>query len=198
MKVMINNRLVPANLRDSVERLVQRRSNRPKYLLIAYRDDPCDEVIVAVESEDEDPAIVADIDGIRRGMEESVREILNSNGVLNVRNLEKSDARIWVKSPIPVETIDGMDVDFSFGGNPMAAISNEPSRPRFLGTLTCFGTNDYAEISVRLVTNEPLEDENGREVYHVDLNQTSIDSLHQNPADGRWTIRLPDRYRPAP
>ncbi|MEO7100280.1 MAG: hypothetical protein ABI162_13030 [Luteolibacter sp.] len=195
---MINNRLVPVNLRDSVERVVQRRSNRPKYLFIGYRDDPCDEVIVAVEPEDEDPAIVANIDGIRRGMEEGTREMLNSNGVLNARNLMKSDARIWVKSPVPVETIDGLDVDFSFGGNPMAGLADELSDPRFLGTLTCSGTNDYAEISVRLVTNEPLEDENGREVYHVDLNQSSIDTLHQNPADGRWTIRLPDRYRPAP
>lgn len=195
MKVTLNSRLVPFSLRTPVERLIEDHSTRPRYLLIAYRHDPGEEVIVAVEPEEESPEVRVDLREIRRAMEEGVRGILNQNGALNLQNLQKPDARIWVKSPLSSETIDGLDVEFSFGGNPLLNTPDDPSRGGLPGTLTCTGMNDYGEISARLVTNQPLEDENGREVYHVELDQPSIDSLQQDRDDNRWTIRLPDRFR---
>ncbi len=196
MKVTLNNRLIPPNLRTPVERLVQDHSTRPKSLLISYRNDPCEEAVVEIEPEDETTPIFDDLHEIRRFMEEGVRGILNKNGALNAQNLKKPDARIWVRSLLTPESINGLTVEFSFGGNPIPTAPEHTHHQAFGGTLTCSGMNDYGEISVRLVTNQPLEDENGREVYQVDLDQPSVDSLHQNRDDGKWSMRLPDRYRP--
>jgi hypothetical protein len=195
MKVTLNSRLVPSSLRTPVERLIEDHSTRPLYLLIAYRHDPGEEVVVAVEPEEDSPLVLVNLREIRRAMEEGVRGILNQNGALNLQNLKKTDGRIWVKSPLSSEAIDGRDVEFSFGGNPLLNTPDGASRGGHPGTLTCTGVNNHGEISVRLVTNQPLEDENGREVYHVELDQPSIDSLQQDQDDGRWIIRLPDRYR---
>jgi hypothetical protein len=107
---------------------------------------------------------------------------------------EPTDARIPVILPQPREIMDGLDVEFSFAGNYVSPRQDGPP-PRLTGTLMC-SRADGGNVSVRLVTNHPLEDGNGREVYQVDLDQSSVDSLHQRGDDSAWTIRLPDLIRP--
>lgn len=195
MTVTLNNRLIPLDLRNAVEERANDHSGVPGYVSFAYLDDPCDEVVVAVESEGATTPGSQVLEQTRRGMEEIVRDYLNGNGVLNLKNLEKPDGRIWVKPPVPLNDLYGLDVEFLFGGNPVQLVGADESRPVFRGTLNCAGPNEFDEISVCLITNQPLEDENGREVYRVDLDQASVDSLRRDGDDGHWTVRLPLYYR---
>lgn len=109
---------------------------------------------------------------------------------------DKTDARIPVRPPATPDPLDGLDVEFSFAGNfvPPSPVDIPP--PRFTGTLMSSRGDEDGEAFVRLVTNQALEDANGREVYQVDLDQPSVDSLRQDRESGKWLLRLPDLYRP--
>lgn len=109
---------------------------------------------------------------------------------------DKTTDRIPVSPPDNDVTLDGLDVDFSFAGNFVSPSPDDAPAPRFTGTLMCSRAGDEGEVFVRLVTNQPLEDRNGREIYQVDLDQSSVDSLHQRGTDGTWTLCLPDLIRP--
>lgn len=110
---------------------------------------------------------------------------------------DKTTDRIPVRPPDSDVTMDGLDVDFSFAGNFVPPSPDDGPGPRFTGTLLCSRAGDEGEIFVRLVTNQPLEDSTGREVYQVDLDQPSVDSLRQDRDSGGWKLRLPDLFRPA-
>ena len=110
---------------------------------------------------------------------------------------DKTANRIPVRTPDIAVTLDGLDVEFSFAGN-FVSPSPEGAPPlRFTGTLICSRAEDDGEVFVRLVTNQPLEDCNGREVYQMDLDQPSVDSLRQDRDSGGWKVTLPDLVRPA-
>ncbi|RYD49425.1 MAG: hypothetical protein EOP85_01655 [Verrucomicrobiaceae bacterium] len=102
-----------------------------------------------------------------------------------------------MKPPTDPASLHGMDVEFTFAGNFITPSSGDGSQPRFTGTLTATPLPDEDGLSVRLVTNHPLEDSNGREVYQVNLDQSSVDSLHRHRDTDVWTLRLPDLVRPA-
>lgn len=106
---------------------------------------------------------------------------------------DPADARIPLILPVSRDIIDGLDVEFTFAGNYVSPRQDGPP-PRMTGTLLCSAADDG--VSVRLVTNLALEDRNGREVYQVDLDQSSVDSLRQRGEDGGWTLCLPDLIRP--
>lgn len=133
------------------------------------------------------------MDHIRKDVEEGTRGMLEGHGA--GEGLKKPDGRIRVVSPMDPESINGLDVEYTFGGIRMVVGPDDVPTAKLLGTLTCSGENDSNEISVRLVTNQPLEDPNGREVYQAEIDQPSLDSLRQKGEDGVWTIRLPDGYR---
>ena len=104
------------------------------------------------------------------------------------------DSRIPVILPLSRAIIDGLDVEFTFAGNYVSPRRDGPP-PRMTGTLMC-SRADVDPVWVRLVTNLPLEDHNGREIFHVDLDQSSVDSLRQRDAEGGWILCLPDLIRP--
>ncbi len=106
------------------------------------------------------------------------------------------DTRIPVKPPAAPDSLHGLDVEFTFAGNFVSPSPDDAPPPRFTGTLTSAAMPGEDGLSVRLVTNQALEDMNGREIYQVDLDQSSVDSLHQRRSDGTWTLRLPDLIRP--
>ncbi|RYD18288.1 MAG: hypothetical protein EOP88_23120, partial [Verrucomicrobiaceae bacterium] len=103
---------------------------------------------------------------------------------------DPADDRIPVILPVSRELVDGLDVEFTFAGNYVSPRADGPP-PRMTGTLMC-SRADGDSITVRLVTNQPLEDRNGQEIHQLDLDQSSVDSLHQRDSDGGWTLCLPD------
>ncbi|RYD42617.1 MAG: hypothetical protein EOP85_11010 [Verrucomicrobiaceae bacterium] len=109
---------------------------------------------------------------------------------------DSPDTRLPVKPPIDPSEIRGLDVAFTFAGNFVSPGCGDASPARFTGSLTCSAPDEEGCVSVRLVTNHPLEDGNGREVYQVDLDQSSVDSLRRDRDSGQWTVRLPDLIRP--
>lgn len=111
-------------------------------------------------------------------------------------NHPKPDSRIWVRSDHTPASLQGLDVEYQFSGTSLPSASRDTPRRTWHGTLTSIAGNEPGEISVRLVTNHPLEDPNGREIYQIDLDQPSVSSLRQDPGTGNWTLYLPDLYRP--
>ncbi|GAA5120807.1 hypothetical protein JIN84_06045 [Luteolibacter yonseiensis] len=195
MKVTLNYRQITPERRNPVERVVQKSSLPPRHLLIVYRYDESDELVLAIDPEDPELEASGEIAHIRRTMEEEIRSIIEEGRITGQDNFGISDTRVWVKTPVARDSLDGLDILIV---SPDSAPPRDPDDvpvEKFPGTLTCTGMNDLGEVSVRLVTNQPIEDENGREVYRLDLDQPSISSLARDRESGTWTIRLPDRCR---
>jgi hypothetical protein len=195
MKVTLNGRKISANQKNPAERLVQESSLQPRHLFIEYRDDPSENTVLAIDPEDAALAASDTLGQIRETMELGIRTMLNGDGRQSSPRDKINEARIWVKSPLDRETLDGLDVEIVTATNLTPSGPDDPESARYPATLVCNGMNDFDEVSVRLVTNQPIEDENGREVYHLDLDQASISSLKKDRDTDAWTIRLPDRCR---
>lgn len=196
MKVTLNGRLIPPNQRNPAERLVKESSLQPRHLLIEYRDELADQAVLAIDAEDASLEETETLSKIHRIMEEGIRAILSGIPAADRKRATLNEARIWVKTSLDRETLDGLDVEIIAAMNLTPSGLDDPAPARYPATLVCTGMNDYDEMSVRLVSNHPLEDENGREVYHLDLDQASISSLRKDRNTDTWTIRLPDRCRP--
>jgi hypothetical protein len=196
MKVTLNYRQIAPEQRNPVERVVQKSSQPPRLLLIVYRYDESEEIVLTIDPEDSGLEDTAELAHIRASMEEGIRSVLSGGRVTGQDEYGVSDTRIWLRTPLAREILDGLDVEILSPDIPPPSASGEEAAARYPGTLTCTGENDLGEVSVRLVTNQPIEDENGREVYRLDLDQSSISSLMKDEDENTWTIRLPDRCRP--
>lgn len=196
MKVTLNGRLISPSQKNPAERVVQESSLQPRHLFIEYRDEPSEKAVLAIDQEDTTLEISDTLAQIRDNMEEGIRAILNGGPATDQNHASADDARVWVKPPLDRETLDGLDVEILTAASLTPSGPDESAALRYPATLTCTGMNDFDEVSIRLISNHPLEDENGREVYHLDLDQSSISSLKKDRDTDVWTIRLPDRCRP--
>lgn len=189
MKLKLNKRLIPAHLITRIEQLAEEEIAGYERPIFTYDEDPANQALLHLQPESNDFNQPNNFSDLHHSLERKIIDILEKHGALNPRKLTEPDSRIWVSSPLPPTQIDGLDVRYKFTGYP--PISQPDS---FHGTLNCTPENDHGEISVRVISEMPIEDEDGREVYHVDLDQPSIDSLVRDDVEG-WQLYLPDRFR---
>lgn len=189
MKLKLNKRLIPSHLITRIEQLAEEQIAGNERPLFTYDEDPANQAVLHLQPESKDFSRSNDFSELHRSLERKIIDILEKHGALNPRKLTEPDGRVWVTSPLSPTQIDGLDVRYKFTGHPPIS---QPSS--FHGTLNCTHKNEHGEISVRVVSEMPIEDEDGREVYHADLDQPSIDSLVRDDVEG-WQLYLPDRFR---